>query len=101
MVHTISLGFVLLLAFVSQALAQAPLNLEGSAAPVPWARYGDWTKLRWDSYNTLAKHDATPPMGKEIELKSVAGDAANGQKLAFDRSRGGGCLAYHVMGPRT
>ena len=83
------------------AAAQAPLHLEGSAAPTPWQRYGDWNKTRWYNYNTLAKPDATPPRGKEIELASVTGDAAKGQQLAFDRSRGGGCLACHVMGPRT
>lgn len=83
------------------AAAQAPLQLDGSAAPEPWQRYGDWTKVRWDKYNTLAKPNATPPRGAEIELASVTGDAAKGQQLAFDRSRGGGCLACHVMGPRT
>ena len=83
------------------AAAEAPLQIEGSAAPTPWQRYSDWNKARWDNYNTLAKPDATPPRGKEIELASVTGDAAKGQQLAFDRSRGGGCLACHVMGPKT
>ena len=83
------------------AAAEAPLQIEGSAAPTPWQRYGDWNKARWDNYNTLAKSDATPQRGKEIELASVTGDAAKGQQLAFDRSRGGGCLACHIMGPRT
>ncbi len=101
MLFRIGLGFALLLAIAGDAAAQAPLQLEGSAAPQPWARYRDWTKLTWDSYNTLAKRDATPLAGKEIEVKSVTGDAAKGQQLAFDRTRGGGCLACHVMGPRT
>ena len=83
------------------AFAQAPLQLDGPASPQPWQRYGDWTKARWDNYNTLAKRDVTPPKGQEIEIKSVTGNAAAGQKLAFDRSRGGGCLACHVMGPKT
>ena len=83
------------------AAAEAPLQIEGSAAPTPWQRYGDWNKARWDNYNTLAKSDATPQRGKEIELASVTGDAAKGQQLAFDRSRGGGCLACHILGPRT
>ncbi len=83
------------------ALAEAPLELEGPVSPQPWQRYGDWNKARWDNYNTLAKRDVTPPKGSEIELKEVKGDAATGQKLAFDRSRGGGCLACHVMGPKT
>jgi len=81
--------------------AQAPLQVEGPVSPQPWQRYGDWNKARWDNYNTLAKRDVTPPKGSEIELKEVKGDAATGQKLAFDRSRGGGCLACHVMGPKT
>lgn len=91
----------LYLAIPQSARAEAPLSLEGSAAPSPWQRYPDWSKARWDNYNTLAKHDLTPPPDKEIEIKSVTGDAAAGQKLAFDRRRGGGCLACHVMGPKT
>ncbi|MDP1585803.1 MAG: sulfur oxidation c-type cytochrome SoxA [Bradyrhizobium sp.] len=83
------------------ASAEAPLSLEGAAAPAPWQRYGDWTKARWEAYNSLDKRTVTPPRGREIELKSVTGDAAKGQQLAFDRSRGGGCLACHVMGPKT
>ena len=39
--------------------------------------------------------------GSEIVIKEVTGDPAKGQQLAFDRSRGGGCLACHVMGPKT
>jgi sulfur-oxidizing protein SoxA len=83
------------------ARAQAPLSLEGSAAPSPWHRYADWNKARWDSYNTLANPDVTPPPGREIVVTEITGDAAKGEKLAFDRNRGGGCLACHVMGPRT
>ena len=79
----------------------APLQLDGAVSPQPWQRYGDWNKARWDNYNTLAKRDVTPPVGSEIEVKEVTGDAAAGQKLAFDRSRGGGCLACHIMGPKT
>ena len=83
------------------AWGQAPLTLEGSAAPSPWKRYPDWNKTRWDNYNSLANPKATPPHGREIAIKEVAGDPAKGQQLAFDRSRGGGCLACHVMGPKT
>jgi sulfur-oxidizing protein SoxA len=89
------------LLLASPALAQAPLQLEGPVSPQPWQRYDGWNKARWDNYNTLAKRDITPPKGAEIEIKEVKGDAAVGQKLAFDRSRGGGCLACHIMGPKT
>ncbi|HZP98157.1 MAG TPA: sulfur oxidation c-type cytochrome SoxA [Reyranella sp.] len=78
-----------------------PLQLEGSAAPAPWHRYAGWNPPHWDTYNTLAAPDVTPPRGKEIATSSITGDPAKGQKLAFDRSRGGGCLACHVMGSGT
>jgi sulfur-oxidizing protein SoxA len=92
---------VVLLLAVAPALAQAPLALEGSAAPAPWVRYPGWNKTRWDNYNALDKPTATPPRGSEVIVEKVTGDAAKGQQLAFDRSRGGGCLACHVMGPKT
>ncbi len=92
---------LLALLFAAPAFAEAPLQLEGAVSALPWQRYGDWNKARWDTYNTLARRDLTPPKGSEIVVKEVAGDAAVGQKLAFDRSRGGGCLACHVMGPKT
>lgn len=102
--HRLLVAVLVLLSLGSLALpasAEAPLSLEGSAALAPWQRYGDWTKARWETYNSLDKRNVTPPRGREIELKSVTGDAAKGQQLAFDRSRGGGCLACHVMGPKT
>jgi L-cysteine S-thiosulfotransferase len=93
----------LVLAIAAPAWAQqpAPLQLEGSAAPTPWKRYGDWNKVRWDNYNTMASPNVTPPPGAEIVAAQVTGDPVQGQKIAFDRSRGGGCLACHVMGPKT
>ncbi len=94
-------ALALVIVAAAPAWAQAPLSLEGSAAPSPWTRYPDWNKARWDTYNTLANPNLTPPPGKEVAIPEVAGDAAKGQKLAFDRSRGGGCLACHIMGPKT
>jgi sulfur-oxidizing protein SoxA len=85
----------------TSAWGQAPLALDGPAAPSPWQRYPGWNKTRWDNYNTPANAKATPPRGSEIAIKEVTGDPAKGQELAFDRSRGGGCLACHVMGPKT
>src|SRR5258708_33202582 len=83
------------------AWGQATLALDGSAGPSRWRRYPGWNKTRWDNYNTLANPKATPLHGGEIAIKEVTGDPAKGQQLAFDRSRGGGCLACHVMGPKT
>jgi L-cysteine S-thiosulfotransferase len=99
------LAVALVLGAATPGLAQqpepAPLQLDGSAAPLPWQRYGDWNKARWDAFNTLARPDVTPPKGSETAVKDVTGDPAIGQKLAFDRNRGGGCLACHIMGPKT
>jgi len=101
-----TLGVAALLVLTAMpALAQqpvpAPLQIESSAAPQPWRRYPDWNQTRWDNFNTLANPTASPPKGAEIVVKEVTGDATRGQKLAFDRSRGGGCLACHIMGPKT
>ena len=88
-----------------QTTKVAPLALDGPASAAPWKRYGDWPKQSWDKFNTLAKADASPPPPKLGELvkitEEIKGDAAQGQRLAFDRSRGGGCLACHAMGPAS
>jgi sulfur-oxidizing protein SoxA len=89
----------------SQARKEAPLALDGPAHTAPWARYRDWPRAKWDKFNTLAKTDASPAAPKPEGVKKIAeeikGDAAQGQRLAFDRSRGGGCLACHAMGPAS
>jgi sulfur-oxidizing protein SoxA len=90
---------------LGQAKREAPLALEGSASPAPWARYRGWPRANWDKFNTLTKADASPPAPKPEAVKKIAaeikGDPAQGQKLVFDRGRGGGCLACHAMGPAT
>lgn len=84
---------------------KAPMTTEGSAGPTPWERYKGWNKATWDTYNTLTERKRTPAPPGEGKVQKIAGpiegDAENGRKLAFDRSRGGGCLACHVMGPQT
>jgi sulfur-oxidizing protein SoxA len=52
-------------------------------------------------FNTLANGSVSPPAPKEARKPSgsIPGDATNGQKLVADRTRGGSCLACHVMGP--
>lgn len=84
----------------AQAKKPAPLTLDGPAAQSPWKRYSGWPARDMSKYNTLA-NIASPPAPKEPRKLSgpITGDAANGQKLVADRSRGGSCLACHVMGP--
>ncbi|MFZ5555773.1 MAG: sulfur oxidation c-type cytochrome SoxA [Pseudomonadota bacterium] len=78
--------------------APAPLETEKSAAPSPWSRYGNWPKASWDKFNTM-RTDASPPVQgfQRVYGPIEDGNAENGKKLAFDRSRGGGCLACHIL----
>ncbi|MCW5691349.1 MAG: sulfur oxidation c-type cytochrome SoxA [Pseudolabrys sp.] len=86
-------------AAVAQAKKEAPLELKGDASARPWKRYSGWPSRDYSKYNTLG-HLATAPAPKEA--RKIAGlpegDAAKGAKLVADRTRGGSCLACHVMG---
>jgi sulfur-oxidizing protein SoxA len=99
-----ALGLIGVVGTMSDAPAQArkdvPLALEGPASQTPWKRYGGWPTRDMSKFNTLANL-ASPAAPKEPRKLSgsIAGDAANGQKLVADRNRGGSCLACHVMGP--
>ncbi|APV50236.1 sulfur oxidation c-type cytochrome SoxX [Betaproteobacteria bacterium GR16-43] len=101
------IGFaVILLPHAIDSHAQrtpAPLELKESAASVPWARYPGWTRNTWDAYNDLARRDRTPPPAKSSLARdaSIAGNPEKGRELAFSRTRGGGCVACHVMGSAT
>src|SRR5262249_31783757 len=72
----------------------------GDAAPQPWKRYSGWATPDTAQFNTLANTHASPPAPTEPRKLegSVAGDADTGRKLVADRTRGGSCLACHVMG---
>lgn len=87
------------------AFAQAPIDTEASASPTPWKRYGGWPQRDNSDFNTLANRDASPPAPAVGALREVAtpieGDPEKGATLAFDRRRGGSCVACHVMGPQT
>lgn len=78
---------------------KAPLEMEKPAAPAPWKRYGNWPKTDWSAFNTLRETRSPPATVKpQIVYGPIEdGDAENGKKLAADRSRGGGCLACHIL----
>lgn len=79
----------------------APMELTQPASATPWTRYGGWPATDWKDYNTLATL-ASPAHAPPPKLDGpIAGDPKNGEKLAFDRSRGGSCVACHVMGKTT
>lgn len=101
----LALAVVLAAPMADEAHAQrkkpAPLELTESASAVPWIRYSDWTRADWKDYNTLAA-TVSPPYAEPPKLEGpITGDPKNGEKLAYDRGRGGSCVACHVMGPTT
>ncbi|MFZ0117088.1 MAG: sulfur oxidation c-type cytochrome SoxA [Xanthobacteraceae bacterium] len=82
-----------------QGSAQAPLAL-GDASVRPWKRYAAWPTRDSVKFNSLANPNVSPPAPKEPRklVQPLAGDPAIGAKLVADRTRGGSCLACHVMG---
>lgn len=84
---------------LAQAKKEAPLELKGDASVRPWKRYPGWPDRDYSKFNTLAKL-ATPPAPKEPRkvTEPITGNPENGAKLVADRTRGGSCLACHVMG---
>ena len=81
--------------------AAVPLELTQPASARPWIRYNGWPDTDWKEYNTLAK-TVSPPYAPPPKLNGpIKGDAKNGEKLAFDRTRGGSCVACHIMGKTT
>jgi sulfur-oxidizing protein SoxA len=98
----IALSIVAVLSFARAA--EAPLA-GGDASARPWQRYADWTSRDFAAFRTLAATSASPAAPKEGALRKLAGplrgDAERGRTYAFDRSRGGSCVACHVMGPKT
>ncbi len=83
------------------SIDKAPMEAKDSAAKTPWQRDESWPDGKWDNYNTLANSVSpaieTPP----AVSVPIEGDAAKGKELAFDRTRGGSCVACHVMGSDT
>jgi len=78
----------------------APLELKGDASVRPWKRYSGWPARDESKFNTLANLASPPPPKEARKLAGpITGDPAKGAKLVADRTRGGSCLACHVMGP--
>jgi sulfur-oxidizing protein SoxA len=78
----------------------APLAIAGEASARPWIRYAGWPTRDTSKFNSLTALVSPPiPAAPRKLAKELAGNAAAGQKLVADRSRGGSCIACHVMGP--
>jgi L-cysteine S-thiosulfotransferase len=84
----------------AQKTTLPPLETTGDAAPRPWKRDPTWPQRDESKFNTLANGHLSPPAPQAPRAlrTPISGDPANGQKLVSDRSRGGSCLACHVMG---
>lgn len=95
-----SIGGLVSLQTRAQSVRLAPLAIEGPASAVPWQRYAGWPTRDTSKFNSLTRMVSPPAPDAPRKLgNELAGDPAAGQKLAADRSRGGSCLACHVMGP--
>ena len=95
-------GLACLPEFSARAQVNAPpLDTSGDAAPRPWQRYKDWPQRDESKFNSLANGKLSPSAPKQPRKLSgpISGDPVAGQKLVADRTRGGSCLACHVMGP--
>lgn len=80
---------------------KAPMEGKDSAAKTPWQRDESWPEDNWGQYNTLISN-VSPAIGTPPAVSvPIEGDAAKGMQLAFDRTRGGSCVACHVMGGET
>ena len=100
MILAVSIAGVVSLQTGAQNARLAPLAIEGPASPVPSVRYAGWPIRDTSKFNSLTRMVSPPAPSAPRKLgKEVAGDPAAGQKLVADRSRGGSCLACHVMGP--
>ena len=84
---------------VAQTQGPPPLA-SGDAVAQPWKRDGGWPTRDAAQFNTLANPHASPPAPTQPRKLDgpVNGDAVNGAKLVADRTRGGSCLACHIMG---
>lgn len=83
----------------AQSKKEAPLELKGDASVRPWKRYNGWPSKDYSQYSTLGKLASAPAPKEPRKIAGpITGDAANGAKLVADRTRGGSCLACHVMG---
>lgn len=78
-----------------------PLDKKGSAAQSPWQRYSDWPDTDNSKFNTLTSRVSPPVSTLKRIQQPIKGDAEKGAELAFDRARGGSCVACHIMGPTT
>jgi len=77
-----------------------PLTIDGPAAARPWVRYSGWPTRDTSRFSSLSKLVSPPRPDTPRKIATpLAGDPAAGQKLVADRSRGGSCIACHVMGP--
>ena len=87
--------------FAAGCTKEAQLELTAPASASPWTRYAGWPDKHWDTFTTLAV-DRSPPIGTPPKTEApIEGDPKKGMELSFDRSRGGGCMACHVMGAQT
>ena len=84
----------------AQTRTPVPLATDGFASPQPWVKYSGWPTRDTSKFSSLtAIVSPPPPSAPRKILAPLRGDPVIGQKLVVDRSRGGSCIACHVLGP--
>jgi sulfur-oxidizing protein SoxA len=77
-----------------------PIATEGFASAQPRIRYPGWPTRDNSKFNSLAAIKSPPIPVEPRKLSSpIVGNPETGAKLVADRTRGGSCIACHVMGP--
>jgi sulfur-oxidizing protein SoxA len=101
-----ALGLLLALATIpggessAQQPRPAPIAIDGAASAQPWVRYPGWPTRDTSKFNSLAAVKSPPaPAAPRKVTSPVEANPSIGEKLVADRTRGGSCIACHVMGP--
>jgi sulfur-oxidizing protein SoxA len=95
------------IAKTESAKRPAPLETLRPAAQMPWQRQkvdsqgSSWPQADWADYSTLTTTLTPSSNGPLHYVTPIEGDPAKGRQLAFDRTRGGSCVACHVLGKDT
>lgn len=85
---------------LAKDIDEAPMS-DKPVSHNPWSRYEDWPDKNWNKFNDLSTQ-VSPPVGQVPAVTlPITGDPKKGMELAFDRARGGSCVACHIMGSDT
>jgi L-cysteine S-thiosulfotransferase len=84
----------------AQSTPLPPIATEGRASARPRVPYPGWPTRDNSRFNSLAAiRSPAIPAGPRKLSGPITGNPETGAKLVADRTRGGSCIACHVIGP--